>query len=101
MHLYFVALVSWSMYSLLPLLLNTCKIMIHSQREHQVLCQTPAYNPVPSCYSTLSSGLNSLSAITLNDFIKPYWPKMKDTRATVIAKILGEMSVITAVIKNY
>ena len=41
--------------------------------------------------STLSSGFNSLSAITLQDIIKSYIkPDMTEKTATLTAKILGE-----------
>ncbi|XP_069103671.1 sodium-dependent multivitamin transporter-like [Argopecten irradians] len=37
--------------------------------------------------STLSSGLSSLSAQTVEDAIKPYWPDISDRKATTIAKV--------------
>ena len=41
--------------------------------------------------STLSSGFNSLSAITLQDIIKSYWkPNMTEKQATLTAKFLGK-----------
>lgn len=38
--------------------------------------------------STVSSGVNSLAAVTLQDFITPHW-KLSPTEAIVTAKILG------------
>ncbi|XP_060080393.1 sodium-dependent multivitamin transporter-like, partial [Ylistrum balloti] len=37
--------------------------------------------------STLSSGLSSLSAQTVEDMIKPLWPDISDRKATTIAKL--------------
>ncbi|XP_033759654.1 sodium-dependent multivitamin transporter-like [Pecten maximus] len=37
--------------------------------------------------STLSSGLSSLSAQTVEDMIKPLWPNISDRKATTIAKL--------------
>ncbi|KAI8505547.1 Sodium-coupled monocarboxylate transporter 1 [Branchiostoma belcheri] len=38
--------------------------------------------------STLSSGLNSLAAVTLEDFVKPWLPKLSDIKYTTISKAL-------------
>lgn len=40
-------------------------------------------------YSTLSSGLNSLAALTLEDFVKPYVRNITEFKSTVLAKLLG------------
>ncbi|XP_021344994.1 sodium-dependent multivitamin transporter-like isoform X2 [Mizuhopecten yessoensis] len=37
--------------------------------------------------STLSSGLSSLSAQTVEDMVKPFWPNISDRKATTIAKL--------------
>ncbi|XP_052782160.1 sodium-dependent multivitamin transporter-like [Mya arenaria] len=39
--------------------------------------------------STISSGLNSLSAVTLTDIIRPVFPDMSEKRATNISKIIA------------
>lgn len=45
-------------------------------------------------FSTISSGLNSLSAVVLQDLIKPYCaPKVSDQRATLISKGLGKYNI--------
>lgn len=40
--------------------------------------------------STVSSGLNSLAAVCLKDFIQPYY-QFSEKRATNITKILGRL----------
>ena len=50
--------------------------------------------------STLSSGFNSLSAITLQDIIKSYWyPNMSEKRATLVAKLLGTFTILSAFLR--
>lgn len=39
--------------------------------------------------STVSSGLNSLAAVTLEDFIRPLFPLMSEGRATLVSKGLS------------
>ncbi|XP_064595914.1 sodium-dependent multivitamin transporter-like [Liolophura sinensis] len=39
--------------------------------------------------STLSSGLNGISANTLMDFVSPFYPDMSELKRTVLAKIIG------------
>lgn len=40
--------------------------------------------------STVSSGLNSLAAIFLEDFVRPFWlPNMEEAKATLISKMLA------------
>lgn len=39
--------------------------------------------------STVSSGLNSLAAVTLEDFLRPIFPNMSETRATNVSKCLS------------
>jgi Na+/proline symporter len=39
--------------------------------------------------STVSSGLNSLAAVCLKDFIQPYY-QMNERRATNVTKLLGK-----------
>ena len=46
--------------------------------------------PTPPTHSTVSSGMNSLAAITLEDFIKGIWfPKLSDEKATKVSKYLS------------
>jgi len=40
--------------------------------------------------STMSSGLSSLSAMTVEDYIKPYFKNLSDKQLTLIAKLTGE-----------
>jgi len=40
-------------------------------------------------YSTVSSGLNSLAAITLEDYVRYFYPHLEDRTATKISKILA------------
>lgn len=47
------------------------------------------YTGVLICHSTLSSGLNGISANTLMDFVSPFYPAMSELRRTVLAKIIG------------
>lgn len=42
-------------------------------------------------FSTLSSVLNSLSAVTLTDYIKPLFPHLSDQKAKTLSKILGRV----------
>ncbi|KAJ8033683.1 Sodium-coupled monocarboxylate transporter 1 [Holothuria leucospilota] len=48
---------------------------------------------VSSCFSaalsTVSSGLNSLAAVTAEDIVKPIWPNMQEKRYTLITKMLA------------
>lgn len=39
--------------------------------------------------STISSALNSLATVTMEDLIKPYFPTMTESRATYLSKALG------------
>uniref|UniRef100_T1IT23 Sodium/solute symporter n=1 Tax=Strigamia maritima TaxID=126957 RepID=T1IT23_STRMM len=39
--------------------------------------------------STTSSILNSLSAITLEDYIKPHWKSLSDSKATILSKLIA------------
>jgi sodium-coupled monocarboxylate transporter 8/12 len=40
--------------------------------------------------STMSSGLSSLSAMTVEDYVKPYFKNLSDRKLTLIAKLTGE-----------
>ena len=40
--------------------------------------------------STVSSGLNSLAAVTLEDFVRPMVGNMSERKATIISKLLGK-----------
>ena len=43
-------------------------------------------------FSTISSGLNSLAAVALTDFIKPLIaPNMSEKKATNVSKLLGKI----------
>lgn len=42
-------------------------------------------------YSTLSSSLNSLAAITVETFITPMNPKLSETKRTNICKVVGKL----------
>lgn len=46
--------------------------------------------------STVSSGLNSLAAVTLEDFVKPMTKDMSDRKATIISKLLGMVLPMTS-----
>ncbi|XP_078506127.1 sodium-dependent multivitamin transporter isoform X1 [Lissotriton helveticus] len=39
--------------------------------------------------STISSAFNSLATVTMQDLIKPYFPDLSESRATIISKILA------------
>ncbi|KAF5909637.1 sodium-dependent multivitamin transporter-like, partial [Clarias magur] len=39
--------------------------------------------------STISSAFNSLATVTMEDFIKPYYPSLSEARATLMSKILA------------
>lgn len=43
-------------------------------------------------FSTISSAFNSLATVTMEDLIKPYFPAMSESRATLLSKALGELS---------
>ncbi|XP_019638104.1 PREDICTED: sodium-coupled monocarboxylate transporter 1-like [Branchiostoma belcheri] len=55
--------------------------------------------------STMSSGLNSLSAVTLEDFVKPYKKNLTEAQYTVITKILvaifGGLMMLMAWVSSY
>ncbi|XP_066266083.1 sodium-coupled monocarboxylate transporter 1-like isoform X1 [Branchiostoma lanceolatum] len=55
--------------------------------------------------STMSSGLNSLSAVTLEDFVKPYKKNLTESQYTVITKILvaiyGALMILMAWVSSY
>ena len=44
-------------------------------------------------FSTLSSGISALAAITWKDLIEPWFPNMKEFNKTVVTKILCELNV--------
>ena len=49
-------------------------------------------------FSTISSGLNSLSAVTLQDLVRGIcFKNLTEERATLVGKILGEHDLITAI----
>ena len=43
-------------------------------------------------YSTASSGLNSLSAVVLEDIVKKIAPQTGDRQATLVSKVIGKLS---------
>ena len=43
-----------------------------------------------SFQSTMSSGLSSLSAMTVEDYIRPFFKNLSDKQLTLIAKLTGE-----------
>lgn len=43
------------------------------------------------CCSTISSAFNSLATVTMEDLIKPHFPTMTESRATLLSKALGEL----------
>lgn len=43
------------------------------------------------CYSTLSSGLSSLSALAIEDVVKPNFKPLSERTITFIAKISGSL----------
>ncbi|XP_078583638.1 sodium-coupled monocarboxylate transporter 1-like isoform X2 [Branchiostoma floridae x Branchiostoma japonicum] len=55
--------------------------------------------------STMSSGLNSLSAVTLEDFVKPYKKNLTEAQYTIITKVLvaiyGGLMVLMAWVSSY
>ena len=40
--------------------------------------------------STISSAFNSLATVTMEDLIKPYFPNMTESKATLLSKGLGK-----------
>ncbi|XP_022237186.1 putative sodium-dependent multivitamin transporter isoform X2 [Limulus polyphemus] len=53
--------------------------------------------------STVSSALNSLAAVTLEDFLKPLWPRneLSDTKAALVSKFLALGYGILCIILTY
>ncbi|CAH1272098.1 SLC5A12 [Branchiostoma lanceolatum] len=55
--------------------------------------------------STMSSGLNALAAVALEDFVKPCFPDLSDERYTWISKVLamgfGLLTILMAFIASY
>ena len=43
-------------------------------------------------YSSMSSSMSSLSAVTWTDLLEPNMPKMSESRKTFITKLLGRPS---------
>lgn len=43
-----------------------------------------------SLSSTISSAFNSLATVTMEDLIKPYFPNMTESKATLLSKGLGK-----------
>lgn len=50
------------------------------------------FSPGLFCCSTISSAFNSLATVTMEDLIKPHFPSMTESRATLLSKALGELS---------
>lgn len=40
--------------------------------------------------STVSTGINALACTTLEDFIKPAFPRLSERQSVIISKILGK-----------
>lgn len=49
------------------------------------------FSCLSSC-STISSAFNSLATVTMEDLIKPHFPSMTESRATLLSKALGYLS---------
>lgn len=45
--------------------------------------------PLPSP-STISSAFNSLATVTMEDLVRPHFPGLSESRATLLSKLLGE-----------
>lgn len=57
--------------------------------EHKTFINTTLYN-IFVCFSTLSSGINSVSAVTIQDLVRHLcFPDMTEARATLTSKILS------------
>ena len=53
------------------------------------------------CHSTISSGLNALSAVILQDIIKQYIsPNITESRATLASKIIGRLIIFQQIKLN-
>ena len=48
--------------------------------------------PLPSP-STISSAFNSLATVTMEDLVRPHFPGLSESRATLLSKLLGEWGV--------
>jgi hypothetical protein len=51
-------------------------------------------------YSTVSSGINALSANTVEDLLERPLKNLKDATVTVIAKLLGKFNIVLHVKMN-
>lgn len=40
--------------------------------------------------STISSAFNSLATVTMEDLVRPHFPGLSESRATLLSKLLGE-----------
>lgn len=52
----------------------------------------PLFSPGLFRCSTISSAFNSLATVTMEDLIKPHFRSMSESRATLLSKVLGELS---------
>ena len=56
-------------------------------------------------FSTVSSTLNSIAAVILQDFIRPYKPSLSDKNATIITKgvsiALGAVAILLVLFARY
>lgn len=45
---------------------------------------------LPLLPSTISSAFNSLATVTMEDLVRPLFPGLSESRATLVSKLLGE-----------
>lgn len=45
---------------------------------------------LPLFPSTISSAFNSLATVTMEDLVRPHFPGLSESRATLVSKLLGE-----------
>lgn len=45
---------------------------------------------LPLLPSTISSAFNSLATVTMEDLVRPHFPGLSESRATLLSKLLGQ-----------